>query len=96
MLSPIRSLIPCKRGHSLVNSCGYVGAKLLGDSVYNFRHEVRMNHSEDTEQGVGDGIVRKPYEKPEVRYERVFETMAMSCGKVQATQGSCRFNRKSS
>ncbi len=40
--------------------------------------------------------VKKPYQKPEVRYERVFETMAMSCGKVQATQGSCRHNRKSS
>ena len=39
---------------------------------------------------------KKPYQKPELRFERVFETMAMSCGKVQATQGSCRFNRKTS
>ncbi len=41
-------------------------------------------------------VDKKPYEKPEMRYERVFETMALSCGKVQATQGSCRRNRKAS
>jgi hypothetical protein len=40
--------------------------------------------------------VKRPYEKPRVRFERVFETMAMSCGKVQATQGSCKHNRKAS
>jgi hypothetical protein len=40
--------------------------------------------------------VKKPYEKPEVRHERVFETMALSCGKVQTVQGQCRYNRKSS
>ena len=39
---------------------------------------------------------KKRYEAPQVRFERVFETMALSCGKVQATQGSCRFNRKAS
>jgi hypothetical protein len=39
---------------------------------------------------------RKPYVKPEVRHERVFETMALSCGKVQTTQNSCTFNRKTS
>jgi hypothetical protein len=41
-------------------------------------------------------MARKPYEKPTVRYERVFETMALSCGKVQGTGGSCSFNRKNS
>jgi hypothetical protein len=40
--------------------------------------------------------VKKPYVKPEVRHERVFETMALSCGKVQTTQASCHFNRKTS
>jgi hypothetical protein len=39
---------------------------------------------------------RKAYEKPAFRHERVFETMALSCGKVHPTQGQCRFNRKSS
>ncbi len=39
---------------------------------------------------------KKPYVKPTVRHERVFETMALSCGKVQSSQGSCRFNRRAS
>jgi hypothetical protein len=39
---------------------------------------------------------KKPYVKPAVRFERVFETMALSCGKVQSTQHSCHFNRKTS
>jgi hypothetical protein len=39
---------------------------------------------------------KKPYVKPEVRHERVFETMALSCGKVHSTQGACHFNRKTS
>ena len=39
---------------------------------------------------------KKPYVKPEVRHERVFETMALACGKVQTTQGSCHHNRKNS
>lgn len=42
----------------------------------------------------GKPAAKKPYRKPEVRHERVFETMALSCGKVQITQGSCRSNRK--
>jgi len=42
------------------------------------------------------GVGKKPYQKPEFRYERVFETMALSCGKVQPTDLQCHFNRKSS
>ena len=38
--------------------------------------------------------VRKPYQKPAVRHEQVFETRALACGKVTATQGSCHFERK--
>jgi hypothetical protein len=59
-----------------------------------------MSELEQNTQGTSEETfespVKKPYQKPEVRHERVFETMAMSCGKVQATQGSCRHNRKSS
>jgi hypothetical protein len=40
--------------------------------------------------------VRKPYRKPEVRHEQVFETRALSCGKVQTTQSGCHFERKTS
>ena len=39
---------------------------------------------------------KRPYVKPEVRHERVFETLALSCGKVQVTQSSCAGNRKTS
>jgi hypothetical protein len=39
---------------------------------------------------------KRPYLKPAFQRERVFETMALACGKVQSTQGPCHFNRKSS
>jgi len=39
---------------------------------------------------------RKPYRKPTVRFERVFETSALTCGKVQTTQSGCHQNRKTS
>jgi hypothetical protein len=37
---------------------------------------------------------QKPYQKPAFRFERVFETMALSCGKIEPTQKHCHFNRK--
>jgi hypothetical protein len=37
---------------------------------------------------------KKPYKKPTFRYERVFETNALSCGNVGIVQESCRNNRK--
>jgi hypothetical protein len=39
---------------------------------------------------------RKPYQKPAFQFERIFETMALSCGKMSATQSHCRFNRQNS
>jgi hypothetical protein len=38
---------------------------------------------------------RKPYVKPSFRFEQVFETQALACGKVQ-TQNQCHINRKTS
>jgi len=32
---------------------------------------------------------KKPYEKPSFRFEKVFVTTALSCGKVHPTQSSC-------
>ena len=32
---------------------------------------------------------KKPYEKPSFRYEKVFVTTALSCGKVGSTSSSC-------
>ena len=39
---------------------------------------------------------RKPYVKPEVRCEVVFETLALSCGKISGQGGACRTVRKNS
>jgi hypothetical protein len=62
--------------------------------------EVEMSESRGT-KGMASGREaklrpRRPYHKPTVRYERVFEVQALTCGKVYDTQGSCRFNHKSS
>jgi hypothetical protein len=40
---------------------------------------------------------KRPYGKPTYRYEKVFETMALSCGKVGGVEAQCRFGpRKNS
>jgi hypothetical protein len=41
------------------------------------------------------GTTKKPYYKPEFRFERVFETQALTCGKT-ATQTQCNLNTKNS
>lgn len=59
-----------------------------------------MSQSEPKKQGASAAkdtpTVKKPYQKPEVRHERVFETMALACGKTSPSQGQCRSNRKAS
>jgi len=39
---------------------------------------------------------KRPYQKPAFLHERVFETMALSCGKIRATEHQCKQNRKNS
>jgi hypothetical protein len=39
---------------------------------------------------------KKSYQEPAFRYERVFETMALSCGKVETTNFQCKFHRMNS
>jgi hypothetical protein len=55
----------------------------------------RNRPSEVDKNAPSQSAAKKPYRKPEFRYERVFETLALSCGKVQTRQGQCRFNKKS-
>lgn len=43
-----------------------------------------------------DKGAKKPYKKPEVRFERVFETMALACGKLSGGGSQCLHNRKNS
>lgn len=45
---------------------------------------------------VSGEAAKKPYLKPAFRREKVFETMALACGKINATQLSCRTNKKNS
>jgi hypothetical protein len=42
------------------------------------------------------GKEKKLYKKPAFRYERVFETLALSCGKLGSTTSQCQFARKTS
>lgn len=37
---------------------------------------------------------KRPYQKPAFRYEHVFEVTALACGKISATESTCRTNRK--
>jgi len=46
--------------------------------------------------GSAEAKKKKPYVKPSFEYERVFETMALACGKLSHTQAQCHFNRKNS
>jgi len=41
-------------------------------------------------------IEKKPYEKPGFRYEQVFVTSALSCGKITSTQSGCQHNLSAS
>jgi hypothetical protein len=57
--------------------------------------KLRMENSE-LEKARQKVTAKKPYRKPEVRFESVFEVSALACGKVHATQGLCHFSRKAS
>ena len=55
--------------------------------------------SQDEKQTAGENKSDKPkkaYKKPEFRYERVFETMALACGKISHTQFECHVSKKRS
>jgi hypothetical protein len=58
--------------------------------------ETKGNSEDKPASGSTGRAEKKPYEKPSFRHERVFETMALACGKISPTQFQCRFNRKSS
>ena len=59
-----------------------------------------MRQREDTDRRASpleaQQAVRKPYRKPAVRHEQVFETRALTCGKIQTTQFGCQQNRRAS
>jgi hypothetical protein len=64
------------------------------------KSETKIDHTEESRHVTsvegGKSTVKRPYVKPEARHERVFETMALACGKMQPTQMSCQMNWKNS
>jgi hypothetical protein len=72
----------------------------IGFTVANSRHEgkiiMAMNQSSNDEPRP-TAIEKKPYEKPGFRYEEVFVTTALSCGKLTGGTGQdCMLNPKMS
>jgi len=51
---------------------------------------------EEHQQPLDAAKEKKLYKKPAFRYERVFETRALSCGKVFSTVGQCQLSKKTS
>jgi hypothetical protein len=49
-----------------------------------------------TSGSASKGKEKRLYQKPAFRHERVFETLALSCGKVGVTQATCKFSTKTS
>ena len=50
--------------------------------------------SRKTPQPVNAGGEKKLYQKPAFRHERVFETLALACGKIGASVPRCQFSQK--
>ena len=56
-----------------------------------------MPDNQNNRQPEGDQRkAKRPYVKPAFRHERVFETMALACGKINPTSGQCRTVKKAS
>lgn len=57
---------------------------------------VRNNHDVSDTRQATSAKSKRPYVKPAFQHEKVFETMALACGKLGPTQAQCRFNRRNS
>ena len=57
---------------------------------------VRKNHGASETTKAPSAKPKRPYLKPAFQHEKVFETMALTCGKLGPTQAQCRFNRRTS
>lgn len=55
-----------------------------------------MTMKESSSENSGTAIGKKPYEKPSFRYEQVFVTSALTCGKISTTDAQCTLNLKAS
>jgi hypothetical protein len=72
--------------------------QLLGKSLF-FRGACLMANGNplepEDERQPPKKQTKKPYTKPAFRFERVFETQALSCGKVSSSN-QCSIHRKTS
>jgi hypothetical protein len=60
-------------------------------------NKIRDDRPSDKQRSTGStSKTKRPYEKPSFKHEKVFETMALACGKLSPTQAQCRFNRRNS
>ena len=50
----------------------------------------------DEKAAAPKSTAKKAYIAPSFQFEKVFETRALSCGKINATEFSCRVARKTS
>ena len=57
------------------------------------RYFMSINESSNDEP-LFAAIEKRPYEKPGFRYEPVFVTSALTCGKMTSTQTGCTLNMK--
>jgi hypothetical protein len=55
-----------------------------------------MEMNESSPKNASTPSVKKPYQKPSFRYEKVFVTTALSCGKIGPTSSACHQNPKNS
>jgi hypothetical protein len=56
----------------------------------------KNDKADEKNPGESRRTAKKLYQEPAFRHERVFETMALSCGKVNATEFQCKFHRHTS
>jgi hypothetical protein len=64
-------------------------------SIFNLMAEENDYVTESKPEESGSSA-KKRYQDPDFQYERVFETMALSCGKVHPTNFQCTFHRNAS
>lgn len=55
-----------------------------------------MSKQQKNEPPSREAAPKKPYLKPSFEREKIFETQALVCGKMEGTEGSCHHNRKAS
>jgi hypothetical protein len=80
--------------------CQEAGYKGHSPGIVRPDSEVPMDDAIETKDSSDDkpseNPGKEPYQAPAFRCEKVFETAALSCGKVVDSQTSCHLNRKSS